>query len=190
MSILQIPVSDHTCGQRERVADSPEARQWYAACTMSRHEKSAAVHVEGQELECFLPTYRSLRRWKDRRKQIELPLFPGYLFVRMALSDRLRVLQVPGVVQLVSIQGRPAALPEADIQALRDGLARTTGVQPHPYLIVGRPVRVRSGAFAGMEGILVRRKGQFRIVISINLIQRAFAIEVDEADVEPVRKAG
>ena len=141
--------------------------------------------MAGQRIDCFLPLYKSIRRWKDRRKQLDLPLFPGYIFVHIALRDRLQVLQLPGVVQLVSFRGKPAALPDAEIEALRNGLARNLRAEPHPYLTVGRRVRVRSGSVAGLEGILVRRKQKFRVVLSIELIQRSVAIEVDEADIEP-----
>jgi transcription antitermination factor NusG len=130
--------------------------------------------------------YRSLRRWKDRSKQLDLPLFPGYVFVHLALQDRLRVLQLPGVLQLVSFCGTPATVPDAQIETLRNGLAGDVHAEPHPYLATGRRVRVRSGAVAGMEGILVRRKHRFRVVLSISLIQRAVAVEVDEADIEPL----
>jgi transcription antitermination factor NusG len=106
--------------------------------------------------------------------------------VHIALRDRLQVLQLPGVVQLVSFGGKPAALPDAEIEALRNGLAGNLCAEPHPYLTVGRRVRVRAGSVAGLEGILLRRKQKFRVVLSIQLIQRSVAIEVDEADIEPV----
>jgi transcription elongation factor/antiterminator RfaH len=160
--------------------------RWYAAYTAPRHEKRVSLELEGQQIHSFLPLYTSVRRWKDRRKQIELPLFPGYVFVRMALRDRLQVLQLPGVVQLVSFQGKPAPVPDGEIEAMRNALAGRACVTPHPYLAVGRRVRVRSGSVAGLEGILVRRKQKFRVVLSIELIQRSMAIEVDESDIEPV----
>ena len=160
--------------------------RWYAAHTNPRHEKTVQQLMEGFEVECFLPLYKSVRRWKDRRKELELPLFPGYIFVHIALKDRLEALRVPGVVQLVSFQGKPARLPDAEIEALRNGLTRATGYEPHPYLTVGRKVRVCAGPFFGMEGILVRRKEKFRVVLSIHLIQRSVAVEVDESDVQPV----
>jgi transcription antitermination factor NusG len=168
----------------EYPADYLESR-WYVACTTPRHEKKVETQMLGKRIECFLPLYRSIRRWKDRRKQLDLPLFPGYVFVRIPLKERLQVLQVPGVLQFVSFQGKPAPLPEIEIQSLRNGLAVSAGVQPHPYLKVGRRVRVHSGPFSGLEGILVRKKEKFRLVLSIHLIQRSVAVEVDEADVEP-----
>jgi transcription antitermination factor NusG len=168
-----------------RAAEYFQAR-WYAAYTAPRHEKRVTQQMDERRIDCFLPLYRSLRRWKDRSKQLDLPLFPGYVFVHLALQDRLQVLQMPGVVQLVSFCGVPAALPDADIEGLRSGLSGDVHAEPHPYLAAGRRVRVRSGAVAGMEGILVRRKHKFRVVLSISLIQRAVAIEVDEADIEPL----
>jgi len=128
-----------------------------------------------------------VRRWKDRRKEIELPLFPGYIFVHVALRDRLQVLRLPGVVQFVSFGGKPAVLPSAEIESLRDGLIRGLRAEPHPYLKVGRRVRVHSGPMSGMEGILVRRREKFRVVLSIDLIQRSVAVEVDESEIEPIR---
>ncbi|MGA9529275.1 MAG: UpxY family transcription antiterminator [Terriglobales bacterium] len=163
-----------------------EGMRWYAAYANVRHEKQIALQLEGRSLDCFLPLYKSVRRWKDRRKEITLPLFPGYLFVRMALRDRLKVISVPGVVHIVSFQGELAALPDTEIETLRQRLRLCGGVEPHPYLTLGARVRVRSGPLAGLEGILVRRKDKFRIVLSIELIMRSIAVEVDEADIDPV----
>src|SRR5207245_6541953 len=116
--------------------------RWYAAYTSPRHEKRVAQQMEGRQIHCFLPLYKSVHRWKDRRKQLELPLFPAYVFVHMALKDRLQVLRLPGVVQLVSFKGKPAALPDGEIEALRGRLIRNVHVEPHPYLKIGRRVRV------------------------------------------------
>lgn len=161
-------------------------QQWYAVYTHARHEKRVTEHLRGRLLECYLPSYRSIRRWKDRRMEIDLPLFPGYVFVRIAYRSRLQVLTAPGVVQIVGFDGKPAPIHESEIDALRQGLSRKSRFEPHPYLKIGRRVRVRSGPLAGMEGILVRRKDGFRLVLSIELIMRSVAIDVDEADVEPV----
>jgi transcription antitermination factor NusG len=158
---------------------------WYAAHVFSRHEKQVARQLEERRVDCFLPVYRSVRRWKDRRKELDLVLFPGYVFVHLDLKDRIRVLQVPGVARFVSFNGRPAPLPDAEIDALISGLATGVRAEPHPYLKVGHRVRVKYGPLAGMQGILVRRKDKFRIVLSIDLIMRSVAVEVDEADVEP-----
>ncbi len=166
-------------------ADYAETR-WYAAYTNARHEKSVAKQAEERRIDCFLPLYKSVRRWKDRKKVIELPLFPGYVFLHIAFKDRLQVLQLPGVVQFVSFNGKPAVLPNSDIEGLRSGLARGAGAEPHPYLKIGRRVRVVGGPMAGAEGILVRRKDKFRVVLSIHLIQRSVAVEVDETEIDPI----
>jgi len=159
--------------------------RWYAAYTSPRHEKSVAQQMEGNRIQYFLPLYQSVRRWKDRRKELDLVLFPGYVFVQLDLKDRLRVLQVPGVARFVSFNGHPAPLPDADIESLINGLAEGVRAEPHPYLKVGHRVRVKYGPLAGTQGILVRRKDKFRVVLSIDLIMRSVAVEVDEADVEP-----
>ncbi len=158
---------------------------WYALYTCPRHEKRVAEQMERRSISCFLPLYRSVRRWKDRRKELELALFPGYVFVRMALENKLKVLELPGAVRLVSFNGKPAAVSADEIETLRSRLSGASSIEPHPYLRTGRRVRVRNGAMAGLEGIIVRRKDRCRVVFSIDLIMRSVAVEVDEADVEP-----
>jgi transcription antitermination factor NusG len=162
---------------------------WYALYTCSRHEKCVAEQIAQRSIACFLPLYRSVRRWKDRRKEMELALFPSYVFVRMAMRDRLRVLELPSVVRLVSFNGQPAVLPEAEIEQLRQRLSRGGCMEPHPYLRVGRRVRVCGGPMQGLEGIIVRRKDRCRVVFSLDLLMRSVAVEVDEGDVEPVAEA-
>lgn len=157
---------------------------WYALYTCPRHEKRVAQQIERRSIGCFLPVYRSIRRWKDRRKELELALFPGYVFVQMELENRLRVLELSGAVRLVSFNGRPAVVPANEIETLQHRLSGAK-VEPHPYLQTGRRVRVRSGSMEGLEGIVVRRKDSCRIVFSIELIQRSVAVEVDQADLEP-----
>jgi transcription antitermination factor NusG len=157
---------------------------WYALYTAPRHEKRVADQISRQGIACFLPLYRSVRRWKDRRKELALVLFPGYVFVRMSLQHRLRVLQLPGAVRLVTFNGKPASLPEAEIESLRHHLSCFGNVEPHPYLSVGRRVRVRSGPLKGLEGIILRTKDRCRIVLSIHLIMRSVAVEVDGSDLE------
>ena len=159
---------------------------WYAAHVCSRHEKQVFSQLQERQIESFLPLYRSVRRWKDRRKELEMVLFPGYVFVHIDLKDRLRILQLPSVVRFVSFNGQPAALQDGEIEVLSKGLASGLRAEPHPYLKVGNRVRVRSGPLAGAEGILVRRKDKFRVVLSIDLIMRSVAVVVDEADIEPI----
>lgn len=160
--------------------------QWYALYTCSRHEKQVAAQLHQRSIEFLLPLYSSVRRWKDRRVNIQLPLFPGYIFVHTSLKHRIELLSVPGAVRFVSFNGHPAALPESDLLRLRAGLDQGLLAQPHPYLKVGRRVRVRSGPLAGTEGILLRKKDQFRLIVSIDLIMRSVAVEIDAADVEPL----
>ncbi len=170
--------------QDERAALA--APHWYAAYTCAQHEKRVAEQLAERTIEHFLPLYASLRRWKDRRVRLELPLFPGYVFVRLALRDRLRVLQVPRVVRLVGFGGLPVALPDEQVELLRAGLSGEMHAEPHPFLTAGRRVRVVHGPLLGMEGILVRKKGVFRVVLSLDLIMRSVAVELDSADLEPL----
>ncbi len=157
---------------------------WYAAYTRANHEKRVAEQLVRKRIEHFLPLYESVRRWKDRRMQLQLPLFPGYLFVQLALRNRLQVLEIPSVVRLVGFNGHPTALPDGEMEALREGLASQLRVEPHPYLPVGRRVRILRGPLTGLEGILLRRKSSFRVVLSVELIMRSVVVEADANDLE------
>ena len=163
----------------------PVSQNWYALYTCPRHEKRVAELIQHRSFGCFVPLYRSVRRWKDRRKELELVLFPGYVFVQMPLEKKAQVLQLPGAVRLVSFNGQPATLSPNEIETLQRRLSSAEGAQPHPYLCRGRRVRVCRGAMKGLEGIIVRRKERCRVVFSIDLIMRSVAVEVDEADLEP-----
>ena len=158
--------------------------RWYAAYTCARHEKYVSRQLQDRAIENFLPTYRSVRHWKDRCKEIELPLFAGYVFVRLASDDRIRVLQIPGVVRFVSFNGKPARLESNEIESLRNGVVNGLRAEPHPFLKVGQRVRVKRGPLAGTEGILLRKKDRLRLVISLDLIMRSIATEVQAADLE------
>jgi len=159
--------------------------RWYAVYTWAHHEKRVAEQIGQSQVRSFLPVYRSVHRWKDRRKEIELALFPSYVFVHLALKDRLIVLKIPGVVHIVSSGGKPTPLAEGEIEQLQRGIDGSVRMQPHPFLQAGRRVRVRSGPMAGLEGILLRRKDGLRLVLSIEILMRSVALEIDEADVEP-----
>lgn len=158
---------------------------WYAAYTCSRHEKRIAYQLTQRSVEHFLPLYETVRRWKDRRVRLQLPLFPCYIFVRVALRDQLEVLQVPGVVRLVGFNGRPTALSETEMLVLRRALSSGLRAEPHPYLTTGRSVRITKGPFTGFEGILARRRGLSRVVISLALIKSSVAVEVGSEDLLP-----
>ena len=160
--------------------------RWYAAYTSANHEKRVALQLGQRSVEHFLPLYDSVRRWKDRRMKLQLPFFPGYVFVRLALRDRLQVLQVPGVAKLVGFNGLPSALPDSEIEAIQTCLARKAGLEPHPYVQVGRRVRVKAGPLEGLEGIVVRKKNRVRFVISLDLIHRSAAVEVEASDLQPI----
>lgn len=159
--------------------------QWYALYTCANHEKRVAAELNARAVEHFLPLYTTVRRWKDRRVNLDLPLFPGYVFVRLALRDRLRVVQIPSVVRLVGFNGQPTALPDTEMEIMRSGLSERLRAEPHPFLTVGRRVRIVGGPFAGLEGVLKRRKNNLRIIVSLELIQRSVAVDVEAADVCP-----
>jgi transcription antitermination factor NusG len=163
--------------------------RWYAAYTCANHEKPVAAELDARGVEHFVPLYSSLRRWKDRSVRLDLPLFPGYVFVRLPLIERLRVLQIPSVVRLVGFGGMPAALPEEQVEILRAGLAERLHAEPHPFLTVGRRMRIVSGPLAGLEGVLRRKKSNFRFVLSIELIRRSLSVEVNAAEVQPLQES-
>lgn len=151
---------------------------WFAAHTRSRHEKAVSEQLRRREIETFLPLYATIRRWKNGDHRVELPLFPGYTFVRISVKDRLRVLKIPGVVRLVGFNGAPAPIEEQEIESLRRALSAGVMASPHPYLTVGRRARITAGPLAGREGILIRRKGALRVVLSIEVIERSIQVDV------------
>ncbi len=163
---------------------SLEVPHWYAVHTSAQREKKVSEYLLRAGVEQFLPVYENRRRWKDRVVTIETPLFTGYVFVRIPLLEKLRVLNAPGVARFVCQNGKPAAIPEEDIVRVKSGMVK--GAIPHPYLTVGRRVAVTRGPLAGTSGILVRKKNTLRLVVCIDSIARAMAIEVSEADVQPI----
>lgn len=172
----------------KKIADpvtSPVSR-WFAVYTTSRHEKRVTRHLEQRGIEHFLPLYRAQHQWKDGSMAVvDLPLFPGYVFVRIDTRERVGVLEVPGVISMVGTGSRPAPLPDFEVEALRAGLDPRRA-EPHPLLSVGERVRIRVGALAGLEGIVLRKKNGFRVVLTLDLLMQSIAIEVDGDDVEPV----
>jgi transcription antitermination factor NusG len=168
------------CGQ------TSAALHWYAAYTCAQHEKSVSRQLEARSIECFLPLCEKLSQWKDRRVKVQLPLFAGYVFVRLSLEDKLHALQIPGLVRLVGFNARPTPLPDAEMQALRNGLLASLRVEPCPYLQIGRRVRILSGPLAGLEGNLLKKRSGLRFVVSLHLIQRSVTVEVQSADLEQV----
>lgn len=157
---------------------------WYAAYTCAHHEKRVAEQLTNRQVEHFLPLYNSVRRWKDRRVTLPMPLFPGYIFVRIDLRDRLRVLEIPSVARLVGFNGSPTPLPDGDIEKLRGGLAAGLHAEPYHYLQAGRRVRVTSGPLEGLEGVLIRRKNLSQFIVSLELIQRSVCLQIDSVNLE------
>jgi transcription antitermination factor NusG len=168
-------------------APVPEAR-WYAAYTAPCREKRVLDHLAVREIESFLPLYLSSRKWKNGcRVELERPLFPGYVFVRVARMDRVRVLEVPSVLSIVSRGCVPEPVDDDAIAALRDSF-HLKGLEPHPYLIVGERVSIFDGPFAGLSGIILRKTSGLRVVITLDLIMQSIAIDVNIDDVEPFQE--
>lgn len=159
---------------------------WHAIYTRHQHEKVVARFLGDKGLEVFLPLYNIERRWKDRTKQLSLPLFPCYVFVWGGLDRRLEIVTTPGFYSFVALGNRPAVIPQAEIESIRRALVKGSGVEPHPFLLSGDRVRIRSGPLEGIEGILVRKKNSFRLVLSVELLQKSVAVEVDASMVERV----
>jgi len=160
--------------------------RWFAAYTASRHEKRVSAQLQESQIEAFLPLYRAVHQWKNRTKMsLELPLFPGYVFVRIPQGKRGSVLSVPGVLSLVGSKREPWPLSDFEVEALRAGLDQRNP-QPHPYLVVGERVRIRTGSLAGMEGVLLRKKNSLRVVLTVDQIGRSISVEVDVEDLDCV----
>lgn len=160
-------------------------QHWYAVYVRPSHEIQVAKRFALRGIEGCLPQYKVERRWKNRcTKTLDLPLFPGYVFAHVCPRERLSILGVPSVLFVVSTAGRPTPLPESEIELLRAGL-HARNAQPHPFLKVGERGRIRHGALAGMEGVILRGKSSARVVISLDLIMRSVAVEVDWDDLEP-----
>jgi transcription antitermination factor NusG len=160
--------------------------EWYAVQTRPRHEKRVAEELRARAIEEFLPLHRTRNRWKNGvTADVELPLFPCYLFVRLPLCERLRLLQLPGVIGFAVNSAHPTALAPEDIEALR-ALSVICRAEPHPFLKAGDRVQIVAGPLAGVQGILVRRKQELRVVLSLDFILRSVAVEVSEFDIEPI----
>lgn len=171
-----------------RIEEVSAGMQWYAVHVRTRKEAFIASQLNSQGVECFLPTYKSLRKWSDRMKEVELPLFPSYLFSRFDFQNRRPVVMTPGTLQIVG-NGRTATpVPASEISALQTAVASALPHQPWPYIEVGEKVRVTYGTLAGLEGILVNFKGKHRVVLSVTLLQRSVALEVNLEWLVPVRE--
>jgi transcription antitermination factor NusG len=167
-----------------------EASDWWAIYTRHQHEKVVAEMLSAKDFEVFLPLYETVRRRKDRNKKLLLPLFPCYVFVRGGLNRRLHIMTTPGVHMILSKGDRVALISEDEIQAVRRIVMGPSRVEPHPFLKCGGRVRVTRGPLEGIEGILVRKKNLFRLVLSVDMLTQSVAVEIDASDVEPVSPSG
>ncbi len=152
---------------------------WFGVRTKSNQEKLAASVLEAKGVELYLPLYRVQRRWSDRIAETTLPLFPGYLFCRFEPSQKLPIISTPGVASVVAFGNVPAPIDNSEIEAIQALINAGNGLQPHPYLREGERIKVNSGPLEGVEGILIRKRTAWRMVVSINLLQRSISIEID-----------
>lgn len=178
MSVLNNPFENRESSSMDSL--------WYAVHTRHQHEKLVARTLANKGFEVFLPLYSEARRWRDRTKVVELPLFSCYVFLRGDLDRRLAILTTPGVHRMVATGGKLAGIPEEEIQAVRSVIENRINVEPYPFLKCGDLVRVKVGALRGLEGFLVRKKGQTRLIISVSLLERSVAAEVDASAVERI----
>lgn len=167
------------------VNEVDQTRRWYALRTRSRHEKLVREQLANQGIEPLLPTVKRLSQWKDRKKEIEVPLFSGYCFVRFASEQKLPVLKTIGVVDIVGTGHCPEAIPDEEIAAIKTLMTSVLPYDPHPYLHEGMQVEVVRGPLQGVHGILLRKDNHHRLVLGVRLIQQAAAVKIDVNDVVP-----
>ena len=168
------------------ITGSARDRNWYAVYTVPQHEKSALKHLDLREIESFLPVYETVRVWKNRqRMKLILPLFPTYLFVHITFRERVKVLQSPGVLQIVGSKRECAYLSDSEVELLRSGCSRQK-IEPYRDLVIGERVRIKSGVMQGLQGTLVRKCNSLRFVLTIELINQHAAIQVDAEDLEQI----
>jgi len=159
---------------------------WYAIRTRSRHEKLVRDQLEARGIQPFLPLIGRIRQWKDRRKLVHFPLFPGYCFARFALKDRLLVLTAVGVVEILGNRQGPVPVPDPEIEAIQRLVTSTLPYDPHPFLREGMEVEVIRGPLAGIRGLFVRKGTRGRLVITVRIIQQAVSVELDASDIRPI----
>jgi transcription antitermination factor NusG len=162
-----------------------ETSDWWALYTRHQHEKTVAEMLSAKGFEVFLPLYESIRRWKDRSKKLTLPLFPCYVFLRGGLNRRLQVVTTPGVHMILFHGEHIAMIPGVEIEAIRKAVEGPFRVEPHPFLKCGERVRVTRGSLHGVEGVLIRKKNLYRLVLSVEMMAKSVAVEIDATDVEP-----
>jgi transcription antitermination factor NusG len=170
------------------LSSTSAATPWCALYTRHQHEGTVAKILTTKGVNVFLPTYRTVHRWKDRNKQLVLPLFPGYVFCAYESERRIQILSTPGVHTIVTNGGNvPAEIPTDEIQAIRRAVESPLRLEPHPYLKGGDVVRIKSGPLEGLEGIVSRSKDAFRVVLSVEMLGKSAAVDIDAGSVERVR---
>jgi len=174
----------YTADAQDLLLAGNDLPKWYAVFTLARHEKRVSAQCEQRQIESFLPLYKVKHRWNNRRTvDLELPLFPSYSFVRIGLRERVQVLQVPGVVRIVSSGREMQPLPNDYVNSLRDGLLAHR-IEPHPDVAVGDWVRIKTGPMAGIEGVLERRKNELRVIVKLEMLARSVSVEVGAEEIE------
>ncbi len=158
---------------------------WYVAYTQPRHEKAVDRHLKLRNVESYLPLYSETRNWNGRRTEVSLPLFPGYIFVRLPLGERAKVLEHPSVLSFVNFGGHSARLADEEIEVLRNSFQKRHA-EPFPYLAAGKRVRIQDGPLAGLEGTVLRRKGRTRMIVSVDFLQRSIAVDLEPGDLRLV----
>ena len=159
---------------------------WFAVQTKTTHEKRVAYLLNYQAYECFLPLYKSRRCWSDRTKEVQLPLFPGYMFCRFNVHTRSPILKTPSVIGIAGIGGKPIAIDDEEIVAIQRIHGSGLGVSPHPFLQIGHRVRIQGGSLDGLEGIIEDVRRRNRLIVSVSLLQRSVAVEIDNGWVTPI----
>jgi transcription antitermination factor NusG len=165
--------------------ENNETSAWWALYTRHQHEKTVAEMLSAKGFEVFLPLYESIRRWKDRSKKLTLPLFPCYVFLRGGLNRRLQVVTTPGVHMILFHGEHVAMIPGVEIDSIRRAVEGPFRIEPHPFLKCGERVRVIRGSLLGVEGVLVRKKNLYRLVLSVDMMAKSVAVEIDATDIEP-----
>jgi transcription termination/antitermination protein NusG len=175
----------------ENPALASERLQWFAVQTRSRHEKKAHAELLEKGIQSFLPLFAEKHKWSDRQRVVEVPLFPQYLFVRVAASseERVSVLRTSGVISLVGTRGTGIPVPDAQIERIQRIIDQKIPYNPHLYLNVGKRIRIRGGALDGLEGILTAVNGDETLVVSVELIQRSLAVRIAGFEIEPVKES-
>jgi transcription antitermination factor NusG len=165
--------------------DRESRPRWFVLYAKHQHESSVATMLQGKGFEVFYPTYEAVHRWKDRSKKIRMSLFPGYVFFAEGLDRRVQILSTPGVHSIVSFGEAPAQIPHQEIAAIRRAAENSIRIEPHPFLREGNAVEVISGPLEGITGILQRKKDLYRLILSIQILGRSAAVEIDVSSVKP-----